>query len=148
MRSLVGEAVRPRSRAVSDLRLVGPAVLAWAGSAALLGAAPRTHLIVAGLGAVAAVAVVAATGPAVRRLRAGGPVRTGASTATAGGRHSSDGPRWVVALGLVLLTLLQVAAAAQHAWSGRAEVAALAAERASVAATVVVTGDPQVVGAG
>ncbi|MGL4744099.1 MAG: ComEC/Rec2 family competence protein, partial [Dermatophilaceae bacterium] len=49
-------------------------------------------------------------------------------------------------LGLVLLGVLQVATAAQHTWRGRTEVVALAAQRASVSAVVVLTGDAQVVG--
>ncbi|MGL5866890.1 MAG: ComEC/Rec2 family competence protein [Dermatophilaceae bacterium] len=52
----------------------------------------------------------------------------------------------MVVLGVVLLAVLQVAAAAQHRWSGRTEVAALAAERATVTAIVTVTGDARLVG--
>ncbi|MGL5928808.1 MAG: ComEC/Rec2 family competence protein [Dermatophilaceae bacterium] len=131
---------------MSDLRLVGPAVAAWAGSAALLAVAPPTRLVVAGLCAATAAAVRLGSGSCTRWLRAGRAARRGPSTAVSRDPRTADGVRWVVVLGLVLLALLQVAAAAQHTWSGRTEVAALAVDRASVTATVVLTGDAQVVG--
>lgn len=103
-----------------DLRLLAPALLAWAVAAGTLGwgAGPRL-LLLAGLaaGAVGADAVV--------RRRGGG------STWRAG-----------LVLTVLVIALLQLAAVAGQAVRDRGDVSGLARERAAVRALVVVTGDP------
>lgn len=109
-----------RGAGPTDLRLLAPAVLAWAVAAALLGADLGTRVLV--VGAVSAVGVV--TGAVARR-------RPGA--------RSLRGP---LVLGVVLVALLQTVAGAQVLWRDRGGVTSLAAEHASVRAVAVVTGDP------
>ena len=103
----------------SDLRLLGPAVLAWVVAAATLGVTARGHLAVAGAAAVVAVVLSLCRCP----LRAR-PLR------------------WPLVLTLTLVLLLQVAAAAHSTLRARGGVEALAEDRAAVTAVVVVTGDP------
>ena len=109
----------PRVRPATDLRLLAPAVLAWVAAAAALGLEVPGHLVLAG-----GAAVVAVVASAVPRPRQGG------------------GVRWALVLALVLVVLLQVAAAAHAVVRARGGIEALAADRAAVTAVVVVTGDP------
>jgi competence protein ComEC len=113
-----------RERQPTDLRLLGPAVLAWAIAAATLGLTASTHLLVAG-GVGLLVLAPAGVPPARRRLR----------------RSGALGP---LALTVLLVALLQVAAAAQGILRSRGGVELLAADRAAVTAVAVVTGDPVV----
>jgi len=113
-----------RVRPPTDLRLLAPAVLAWAVAAAALGLSPKGHLALAAapaltLGALAAVA------PARRTLRRWGVL----------------GP---VLLAVALTVVLQVAAAGHGVLRARGGIESLAADRAAVTAVAVVTGDPVV----
>ena len=56
--------------------------------------------------------------------------------------RQGGGVRWALVLALVLVVLLQVAAAAHAVVRARGGIEALAADRAAVTAVVVVTGDP------
>ncbi|WP_377641793.1 ComEC/Rec2 family competence protein [Oryzobacter terrae] len=104
----------------TDLRLLGPAVLAWAVAAAALALSPAGHLVVGAGALVAAGALLA-----VRRRA----TRTWRRTAL---------------LLCLLVVLLQVAAAGHAVLRARGGVVELALERAVVTAEVVVTGDPVV----
>jgi competence protein ComEC len=111
-------------RPATDLRLLGPAVLAWACAAAALGLAPSGHLLLAAAPALALGALVAL--PVVRRtLRATRVL----------------GPLLLV---VALVGVLQVAAAGHGVLRARGGVEPLAADRAAVTAVAVVTGDPVV----
>ena len=112
---------RRRGGPVNDLRLLAPAVLAWVVAAASLGIGVRGHLVIAGLATLLAVA-----------------------SALVHSRPRTARWRWPVVLLAVLVVLLQVAAAGHSLLRDRGGVRALAAERASVSAVVVVTGDPVV----
>ncbi len=108
---------RPRS---TDVRLLGPALLAWAVAAATLGVgAGGRAFVVAGAALVTVLALVL-------------------------GRHRPrvQALRGVLLLSLAVLALLQLAAAGQSALRDRGGVTALAAQRATVEARVLVTGDP------
>ena len=121
------QATGRRGEPTNDLRLLAPAVLAWAVAAAGLGLGVRGHLVMAVLGAL--LGVVLALVPSRRwEVRWWWDVRW----------------RWPAILLAVLVVLLQVAAAGQSLLRDRGGVGALAAERASVSAVVVVTGDPVV----
>ncbi len=106
----------------SDLRLLAPAVVAWAVAAATLGSGWSTRLLVVG-----GAAAVAATVAVLARRRERGPL------------VALRGP---LALCVVLLALLEAAALAQGAVRERGQVRALADERAVVVAEVLLTGDP------
>ncbi len=106
----------------SDLRLLAPAVVAWAVAAATLGSGWVTRLLVVG----SAAAVAALVGLLARRRPGGRLVAV----------------RGPFALCVVLLALLEAAALAQGAVRERGGVRALADERAVVVAEVVLTGDP------
>ncbi len=110
----------------TDLRLLGPAVSAWAVAAATLGSSATVRAVVVG-GLVGLAALV--VGVARWRGRGGG--------------RALVSP---VLLTVVVVALLQAAAAGAAAWRDRGDVSGLAAERASVRALVVVTGDPVAVG--
>ena len=109
-------------RPSTDLRLLGPAVLAWAVAAATLGVAPAGHLVVATAPAVAMGALVALS-PTRRGLQRAGVL----------------GP---LLLTVALVAVLQVAAAGHGVLRARGGVESLAADRAAVTAVAVVTGDP------
>ncbi len=113
-----------RRRTPTDLRLLGPAVLAWAVAAAALGLSPAGHLVAAGA-PIGVLGAVAAVGPARRLL----------------GRCGLLGP---VVLCVLLVAVLQVAAAGHGILRARGGVEHLAAGRAAVTAVAVVTGDPLV----
>ncbi|MGG5257435.1 ComEC/Rec2 family competence protein [Phycicoccus avicenniae] len=104
-----------------DLRLLGPALVAWAVAAATLGAGWALRLV-----AVSAVAVVAGALVVLGRRP---------SSRVAAWR----GPALLVA---VLVVLLQGAAVGHGALRERGGVHGLAADRAAVVAEVVLTGDP------
>ena len=109
----------------ADLRLLAPAVLAWAVAAAMLGADLRSRtVVVAGALVGGLLVALLAMGVAGRRWPRAGALL---------------GP---VVLTVVLVALLQAAAATQALWRDRGDVTTLAAQRASVRALVVVTGDP------
>ena len=106
----------------SDLRLLGPAVLAWAVAAATLG-----------------------SGPMLRAVVVGGAVLLAAGVATRGRRRPGRPPapwRWPVVLCVLLVVLLQGAALAQGALRERGGVRELADARAVVVAEVLLTSDP------
>jgi competence protein ComEC len=112
---------RPRR---TDLRLLGPAVLAWAVAAALLGTSTGVRAgVVAGLAAAGAVV-------------AGVARRWGRGSVLAA----------TLLLSVAVVALLQGAAVAQGAWRDRGDVTGLAAQRASVRAVVLLTGDAVDVG--
>ena len=115
-------ALTRRARQPTDLRLLVPAVLAWALAAATLGLTASMHLLVAGAVGLPALvpAVVSSTR---RRLRRGGVL----------------GP---LALTVLLMAALQVAAAAHGILRSRGGVESLAADRAAVTAVALVTSDP------
>ena len=129
---------RAQGGPVTDLRLLAPAVVAWAVAAACLGMDGRGHLVVA---VVAAVLAVVAAGSAVLLARARPSLGVGARGWPLG---LIDGVRWPAVLAAVLVALLQVAAVGHSVVRDRGGVTALAADRASVTAVVVVTGDPVV----
>lgn len=114
---------RPLDLRSTDLRLLAPAVLAWAVAAAALGLAPRGHLVVAG-GALVIVAVTVLVAHRARR--------------------SAVTWRGPAVLCCLLVVLLQVAAAAHAVLRVRGGVDELASARAVVTAEVVVTGEPVV----
>ena len=121
----VAAATGPRRvRPASDLRLLGPAVLAWAVAAATLGLAPSRHLVVAGAPAVVLGALLALP-PTRRLLRRSGVV----------------GP---LLLTVAVVAVLQVAAAGHGILRARGGIEPLAAQRAAVTAVAVVTGEPVV----
>ena len=105
-----------------DLRLLAPAVLAWALAAATLGWGWPARLAV--VGGLAAVAVVLRS---VARRRPDG---------------SAARWHWPVVLGLLLVTLLQAAAVAGTVLREQGGVRDLAERRAAVTADVLVTGEP------
>ncbi|MFL6175981.1 MAG: ComEC/Rec2 family competence protein [Ornithinibacter sp.] len=110
-----------RVRAATDLRLLGPAVLAWAVAAAALGLAPRGHLLLA-----------AAPGLVV-----------GVAVCVAPARHALA--RWAglrpLLLTVALVSVLQVAATGHGILRARGDVESLARDRAAVTAVAVLTGD-------
>ncbi|MEO6791884.1 MAG: ComEC/Rec2 family competence protein, partial [Ornithinibacter sp.] len=110
-------------RARSDLRLLAPALVAWAIAAGALGLSTSGHLAIA---ALSSLALLALWGWAVRRGRSA----------------AASGMVWVAALALALVVLLQVAAGAQSSLRARGGVLEWAHDRAAVTAEVVVTGDP------
>ncbi len=114
---------RARSRA-ADLRLLGPAVAGWTVAAALLGADVRVRAVAVATGVTVAVgcAVAARRWRRVRALLG------------------------QVVLTVVVVALLQGVAAAQLLWRDRGDVGSLAAQRASVRASAVLTGDAVQVG--
>ena len=141
----------------ADLRLLAPALVAWAVCAAALGLTARGHLVVAGLAAMGGLLAVAVRprhgrqrrqGPeglqrSEHRQRRGWRVRwrvVSGRGAVPGGRASAL--RWGCALLAVLVVLLQLAAAGHAVVRARGGVEELAAQRAAVTARVVVTGDP------
>ena len=109
-------------RQPTDLRLLVPAVVAWAVAAATLGLTPSAHLIVAG-GLELLAALLFGIPRARRRLRHGGVL-------------------WPLALTVLLVAGLQVAAAAHGILRARGGVEELAADRAAITAVAVVTSDP------
>ena len=111
-----------RVRPATDLRLLGPAVLAWALAAAGLGLTARDHLVLAVAPALV-VGLLTLVSPARRALY----------------RWALLGP---LLLTVALIAVLQVAAAGHGVLRARGGVAELAADRASVTAVVVLTGDP------
>ncbi|QIM20523.1 hypothetical protein G7075_04210 [Phycicoccus sp. HDW14] len=114
--------VEPARVDPSDLRLLAPAVVAWAVAAATLGSGWGTRvLVVAGSMLLSGVVAVLA------RRDPGGRAR---------------GLRGPLALCVVLLALLQTAAFGQGVVRERGGVRDLADERAVVVAEVVLTGDP------
>ncbi len=113
-----------RVRSATDLRLLGPAVLAWAVAAAALGQPVAGHLAMAAT-LTAVTAGLAGVAPLRRRLVRSGVLRP-------------------LVLTVVLVAVLQVAAAGHGILRARGGVEALAAERAAVTAVAVVTGDPVV----
>ncbi len=108
-------------RAVTDLRLLGPAVLAWAVASAGLGLAPRAHLLVAVV-PVMVVGAAVAIEPARVALR----------------RVGLLGP---LLLTVALIAALQLAAVGHGILRARGDVESLARDRAAVTAVVVLTGD-------
>ena len=115
----------PRRLAPStDLRLLAPAVLAWAVAATALGLAPRQHVALAVVPLVVGAALVAIPRPRrwLRRVGVLGPL----------------------VLTVLLVAGLQVAAAGHEVLRARGGVDELAAERAAVTAVAVLTGDPVV----
>ena len=108
-------------RPPTDLRLLAPAVLAWAVAAAGLGLTPTAHLVVA-----AAPALL--VGAAVCIAPARGPLR----------RSGLLGP---LLLTVALIAALQVAAAGHGILRARGDVESLAHGRAAVTAVAVLTGD-------
>jgi competence protein ComEC len=113
-----------RVRPATDLRLLAPAVLAWAVAAAALGLAPMGRLVLVAAPVATLAALVTVT-PARRSLR----------------RWGLLGP---VVLAVALVVVLQVAATAHGVLRARGGVESLAADRAAVTAVAVVTGDPVV----
>ncbi|WP_392542483.1 ComEC/Rec2 family competence protein [Oryzobacter telluris] len=111
---------RDGTRTPTDLRLLGPAVLAWALAAATLGLAPTAHLVVAASAAVAGGLVLAVL------------------------RRRATAWQWPALILCLLVVLLQSAAAGHAVLRDRGGVAALADARAVVTAELVVTGDPVV----
>ncbi len=107
----------------SDLRLLGPAVVAWAVAAAALGSGAAVRLGVVGAGALLA-------GGAALRARAR-PAGSGSAW------------RWPVLLCVVLVALLQGAALTQGALRERGGIRDLADARAVVHAEVLLTSDPR-----
>lgn len=116
--------VPSRQRSTTDLRLLVPAVLAWAVAAASLGLAPTGHLAVAA-GLAAGAGLLVGVPPVRRALRLAGV----------------SGP---LLLTVVLVAVLQLAAAGHGVLRARGGIESLAADRAAVTAVVVVTGDPLV----
>ncbi len=110
-----------RVRPATDLRLLGPAVVAWAAAAAGLGLTVRAHLLFAAAPALL-VSTVLCSGPARRALR----------------RLGVTGPLLLTA---ALVAVLQVAAAGHSILRARGDVEPLARDRASVTAVAVLTGD-------
>ncbi|QKE84361.1 ComEC/Rec2 family competence protein [Arthrobacter sp. NEB 688] len=121
---MTSAAAGKRAAEPGDLRLLGPAVIAWVVAAATLGFGWGARLVVVGSVLVAAAALQA-------WVRGG---RRDGSRAAAW--------RWPVTLAVVLVALLQVAALAGMLSRERGGVRALAAERAVVTADVLVTGEP------
>jgi competence protein ComEC len=109
-----------RAGSPTDLRLLAPAVVGWGVGAAALGASPSARAALVG-GACGVALAVAAAGRWSRRAAR---------------------MRATVMLTLVVVVLLQSATAAHTLLRDRGDVTALAAQRASVRALVVVTGDP------
>ena len=103
-------------------------MLAWAVAAAALGLAPLAHLALAAVPVVAGAVLLTVPGPG-RRLR----------------RSGLRGP---LALAVLLVAGLQVAAAGHEVLRARGGVEELAAERATVTAVAVLTGDAVVLPAG
>ncbi|NHA69474.1 ComEC/Rec2 family competence protein [Phycicoccus flavus] len=122
----------------SDLRLLAPAVLAWAAAAATLGLAPGPRWVLVGGCVLAALALVApgAARPWHRRPGTGRPAPRSRRWAV------TSALRWPAVLTLVLVVLLQGAALAQTAVRERGDVPGLAAQRAAVTAEVLLTSDP------
>ncbi|MBM6400302.1 ComEC/Rec2 family competence protein [Phycicoccus sonneratiae] len=120
--------VGPSTAEAGDLRLLAPAVVAWAFAAATLGCGWGTRVLVT----VAAALLTLAVGLAAR----------------SGMRSGRRGARWLpalrgpMALCVVLLALLEVAAVAHGMVRERGGVRELADGRAVVVAEVVLTGDP------
>ena len=115
----------PPARAHSDLRLLGPALLAWASAAGALGLSTAGHLAVAAASAL----TLAALGGGMSR---GAGARSATASAVVG----------VVALTLALVVLVQLSAAAHCSLRARGGILDWARERAAVTAVVTVTGDP------
>lgn len=131
-----------------DLRLLGPALVAWALSAATLGLGPRGHAVVAAVAATSGllVALVRPPGTRVPRARV---LRTRGHCVGGGRRRRGepsplDAVRWGCALLASLVVLLQLAAAGHGVLRVRGGVEQLAADRAAVTAVVVVTGEAMV----
>ncbi len=114
------ETARRRSATATDLRLLGPAVAAWVVAAATLAMTVDAHLAVAAVSTSAALLVAGSRRP---RVLAGSRLR------------------WPVVLTLVLVVILQLAAAGHTSLRLRGGLAALVDQRAAVTALVVVTGD-------
>ncbi|MBT9257902.1 ComEC/Rec2 family competence protein [Phycicoccus sp. MAQZ13P-2] len=112
-----------RTVEAGDVRLLGPAVLAWAVAAVTLGFGWGARLVVVGV-ALAACLTLHAWVRAVRRPS---------------GRAATW--RWPVTLAVVLVALLQVSAVAATVVRERGGVRELAAGRAVVTADVLVTGE-------
>ena len=114
---------RRRATSSSDLRLLAPAVVAWVVAAATLAMPVAGHLWVAaaaiGVAAVAS-AVSAVSGVSAARFML----------------------RWLVVLTMVLVVILQLAAAGHSVLRVRGGVQELVDQRAVVTALVVITGDP------
>ncbi len=124
----------------NDLRLLGPAVCAWAVSAAALSLPASGHLVVA----VAALAVLVAALVVGRRVWPGSARTLGTARGhpAVADRHPSP-VRAAAAMALVLLVLFQVAAWAGASLRSRGGVLDWARDRAVVTAVVTVTGDPR-----
>ncbi len=101
----------------TDLRLLGPAVLAWAGSAAALGLSSTGHLVVATVSLLIGVGLLALH------------------------RRTATVWRWPALLLCLIVVLLQVAAAGHCVLRARGGIVELADDRAVVTAHAVVTGD-------
>ena len=114
-----------RAGSSTDLRLLGPAVVAWIVAAATLAVPVTSHLAVAAV--CTSVALVAAASSRRRRR----PHSTRAAARV----------RWALVLTLVLVVVLQLAAAGHTVLRVRGGVEALVEQRAAVTALVVVTGD-------
>ncbi len=108
---------RRRATSSSDLRLLAPAVLAWVVAAASLAMPVAGHLWVA----------AAATGVAT------------VACAVSAARFTL---RWLVMLTMVLVVILQLAAAGHSVLRVRGGIQELIDQRAVVTALVVITGDP------
>jgi competence protein ComEC len=152
--------------ATGDVRLLAPALTAWAVAAALLGSPSGARIVGIGVAMVLSATVAAlpaltggARRPRCRRTPAPAEVRAGRGPSP--GRAAAAGAgedrrarvvgiahrvRWGVVLTGALVVLLQVAALAHGGWQRRGDIVALAAERATVVAMAVVTADPVVTG--
>ncbi|MBQ1088178.1 ComEC/Rec2 family competence protein [Streptomyces sp. B93] len=130
----------PRQEGPTDLRLVPPALAAWATAALTLHASPGR------VTAVVAVCLMAVGGLllARRRRRAGGEGGRGGRAGT-GGTGGADGTSVLVAVGAVLLCVAGAAASAglHGADLRRGPVPELARRYATVTAEVEVTADPR-----
>ena len=126
----------PRRRPPSgpDLRLLVPALTAWAGCASVLGVRPVWVLLGSALAATLALALALGRRPAARPVN---PV--------AGARSETAGLLQLAALTLASLSLVGLSAAAHAAVRDSGPVAELAADHAVVEVVGTVTSDPAVV---